>query len=223
VVDISGTGALVIVIGMLKGGTGKTTTAIFTALHFAEAGRIVEVLDGDQTSQSSFDWARLAAAAGEPLPFDVTRFPFADDVADEITARRGVRDVVIVDAGGGSAHFLEEACTAADALVMPLSPTGADARRLAATMQSAERAAARNRNPTGLYVCCTLVKADRRTSQPRRWREQLNEDNAPLTDTVISDWVLYSDAYGHRPEHAGEYGQLIGELSAELELTGVPV
>jgi chromosome partitioning protein len=219
VTDNPPNGSLVIVIGMLKGGTGKTTSAVFLALEAARRGRDVELLDGDLTSQSAHDWANLARAAGQPLPFQVTRYPYAEDIAEEITRRRAPGKVLVVDAGGGSAQFLEESCTQADALLMPLSPTAADARRLAATLTSAERAAARNPSPAGLYVCCTLVKADRRTSQPRRWREQLHADDRPLTDTVISDWVLYSDAFGLHPEHPGEYTPLMDELAADMELT----
>jgi chromosome partitioning protein len=149
---------LVLVVGMLKGGVGKTTSAMFSALHYAEQGKDVTVLDGDQTSQSAYDWGRLAKAAGDPLPYEVVRFPFADDIAAEARRLREANHVVIIDAGGGSAQYLEEACTEADVLLMPMAPTGADARRLAATLQSAERAAARN--PRGLVAFVTLVRAE---------------------------------------------------------------
>lgn len=205
---------LVIVFGMLKGGTGKTTSAIFSALRFAEQGRKVVVLDGDQTSQSAYDWWRLAKAAGQPLPFEVVRFPFQEDIAEEIDRLRQESDVVIVDAGGGNSSYFEEACSQADVLLMPLAPTAAEARRIPATMQSAERAAARN--PRGLTVYCVLVKADSRTSQPRRWRDQLVADGHPLTDTNVGDLVLYSDAYGQMPTTVGAYEQLLAEVDGEL-------
>lgn len=209
---------LVIVVGMLKGGTGKTTTAIFTALAFAEQGREVEVLDGDLTSQSAYDWWLLASGTDRPLPFRVTRFPF-ENIAEEIQQRRTAGSVLIIDAGGHNAGYLEEACSEADALLIPLSPTAADARRLDGTWKTAERAAARNPHPAGLYAVCTLVRADRRTTQPRKWRAQLDADDRSLTETIIGDRVLYSDAYGQRPEHPGEYTDLINELDGDMELT----
>lgn len=206
---------LVIVIGMLKGGTGKTTSAIFAALRFAEQGKKVTILDGDQTSQSSHDWSRLARAAGSPLPFDVVRFPFQEDVAEEIQRLRGEVDVVIVDAGGGNSSYFEEACSEADLLLIPLGPTAAEARRIPATMVSAERAAARN--PRGLTVFCVIVRADARTSQPRRWRTQLLEDGHPLTDTNVGDLVLYSDAYGTLPPTVGAYEPLLAEVLEDVD------
>lgn len=210
---------LVIVLGMLKGGTGKTTSAIFSALRFAEQGKKVVVLDGDQTSQSAYDWWRLARAAGQPLPFEVVRFPFQEDIAEEIKRLRQDYDVVIVDAGGGNSSYFEEACSQADVLLMPLAPTAAEARRIPATMMSAERAAARN--VRGLTVYCVLVKADSRTSQPRRWRDQLVKDGHPLTDTNVGDLVLYSDAYGQLPTTVGAYEALLAEVDGERELTAV--
>lgn len=206
---------LVLVVGMLKGGTGKTTTTIFLAMMLSAMGRRVIVLDGDQTSQSAYDWARLAAAAGQPLPFEVARFPFAEDVAAEIARLREEYDVVLVDAGGGHAGYLEEACTEADVLLMPLSPTGHDARRLKATMTCAQRAA--NRGASRLTAYCVLVRADKRTSQPGRYRDQLVADEQPLTDVVISALVLYSDAYGLRPDDTGEYGALLAEVLADVQ------
>lgn len=213
---------LVVTIGMLKGGAGKTTSAVFAATRYAEQGLAVTVLDGDQTSQSAHDWARLAAAAGDPLPFEVVRFPFVDDVAREIAERRasGKADVVIVDAGGGSALYLEEAASESDALLMPLAPSGADTRRIQATMVAAERGAARN--PRGLVAFLCLVRADARTSQPRRWRKQLETDGHPLLDCSIGDRVLYSDAYGTWPESVGEYDAVLAEVEAELEPAVVP-
>jgi chromosome partitioning protein len=202
---------LVIVVGMLKGGSGKTTTAIFTALAFARRGMRVRVLDGDQTSQSAYDWARVADANDEPLPFQVERYPF-EDIADHIRRARPDADVIIVDAGGGSASYLEEAVSAADLLIIPTAPAAADARRLAATMTSATRGADRNTNPDGVSAVLVLVRADHRTGQPRAWGEQLRADGHNLADNTIRDLVLYSDAYGHTPDGPGEYEALLVEV-----------
>lgn len=206
--------ALVIVVGMLKGGSGKTTSAIFMALAYARRGHRVLVLDGDATSQSAYDWARLAEAAGEPLPYTVQRHPF-EDIADYLReVRETDYDVIIVDAGGGSATYFELAVSAADLVFMPLAPAGADARRVDATLASATRGADRNDNEDGVSAVMVLVRADRRTGQPAAWREQLEADDHNIAKTEIGDYVLYSDAYGHCPRSAGEYEKLLVEVGA---------
>lgn len=206
--------ALVIVVGMLKGGSGKTTSAMFMALAYSLRDRRVLVLDGDQTSQSAYDWSRLAEAGGEPLPYPVERYPF-EDIADHIRQiREAEYDVVIVDAGGGSATYLEEAVSAADLVFIPLAPAGADARRIDATLASATRGADRNRNAEGVAAVVVLVRADRRTGQPAAWRTQLEADDHNLAKTEIGDYVLYSDSYGHRPKSVGEYETLLVEVGA---------
>lgn len=206
--------ARVIVVGMLKGGSGKTTSAIFIALTYARRGQRVLLLDGDQTSQSAYDWAKLAAGADEPLPFEVERYPFPD-IAEHLRQIRGDEyDVIIVDAGGGSDTYFEHAVSSADLVLMPLAPAGADARRVDATLASAIRGADRNTNEDGVSAVMVLVRADRRTGQPAAWRKQLEADDHNLAHTEIGDYVLYSDAYGHCPKGVGEYETLLIEVGA---------
>lgn len=205
--------AVVIVIGMLKGGSGKTTSAMFIALTYALRGYRVLVLDGDQTSQSAYDWSRVAEAGDEPLPFKVERYPFPD-IAEHARQCRADYDVIVIDAGGSSATYLEDAVAEADLLFIPTAPAAADTRRLNATITSATRGADRNQNPDGVSAVVMLVRADQRTAQPREWRAQLEADGHNLVQTDIRDLVLYSDAYGHTPQGPGEYEQLLIEVGA---------
>jgi chromosome partitioning protein len=202
------------VIGLLKGGTGKTTTAMFIALHYALQGKKVIVLDGDQTSQSAYDWFKLATKRDEPLPFEVERYPFQDEIAEHIADLRATYDVIVVDAGGGNSTYFEEAVSEADVLLTPLAPTEAEARRLPATLKSAKHAGERNRR--GVLMLTTLVKARANTSEPADWRAKLINDKMPLTDTYVPLQVLYSRAYGHLPAVVGVYADLVAEVEKEL-------
>lgn len=206
----------VIVVGMLKGGTAKTHSAMFIALRYAQQDKRVIVLDGDPTSQSAWDWAKVAInERHQELPFEVERYPFQQDVAEHIRELSADFDVVIVDAGGGNPSYLEEVVAEADIFVAPFAPTEGEARRLTPTFQLVERAA--ERNPKGLVAYAVMVKADHRTSQPRRWRNRVVEDGHPLADTDIDALVLYTDAYGTVPDHPGEYEDLMVEIEKDME------
>lgn len=120
----SGWDAFVIVVGMLKGGTGKTTTAWFIALYYAVVlGIPTLLLDADASSQSTYDWFKVTQAAGFEIPANlvVERYPF-DDIAEYIRTKRAEFGAIMVDAGGGSARIFHEAVTEANLLLVRSPP-----------------------------------------------------------------------------------------------------
>ena len=116
-------GPLVISVASLKGGVGKTTSAIHIAAHLALAGQAVLLADGDRIRTASA-WAR-----GGHLPFPVL----------PMTAlARGVAqyDAIVMDTEGGveNGKLLEYALTS-DLIVLPTSP---DINGLDGASQTAE-------------------------------------------------------------------------------------
>src|SRR4051812_45955270 len=93
---------LIITIGNLKGGVGKTTSAYFIACFFALVyGLRVLVIDADPLSQTGYSWFRKLIKAGIQVPFTLISFPspHVDDCVDD-NAESGNYDVIIVDTGG---------------------------------------------------------------------------------------------------------------------------
>jgi chromosome partitioning protein len=222
---VSAWDAFVIVVGMLKGGTGKTTTAWFIALYYAVVLDLPTLLlDADATSQSAYDWFKVAQAAGYEIPANlvVERYPF-DDIAEYIRTMRAEFGAIIVDAGGGNARIFHEAVTEANLLLVPVAPTKIERRKLVATFDEAERAAARNTRSVTAHV--VMVKADDRTSLPSRAKDQLldptegegigpdHDEAFPLAETTIHSWVHYMEAFGEIPNELSEYADLMKELT----------
>ena len=215
--------AFVVVIGMLKGGTAKTTSAWFIALYYAVVlGVKTLLIDADAISQSSYDWYKVAKAeaaqTGEEMPANlhVVRHPF-DDIAEFISEMRGEYGAIVVDAGGGSAKVFHEAVTEADRLIVPVAPTKIERRKIAATFDEAERAAVRNTREVTAHL--VLVKVDDRTRLGRDARDELlgpddGTEPAPLTEAVIHYWVHYMEAFGTVPTELSEYATLMKELDA---------
>ncbi|MFF2464211.1 hypothetical protein [Streptomyces mirabilis] len=120
--------------------------AWFIALYYAVALDLpTPLLDADATSQSAYDWFKVATAQGFDIPANlvVERYPF-DDIAEYIRAKRAEFGAIVIDAGGGSAKLFHEAATEANRLIVPVAPTKIERRKLIATFDEAERAAARN-------------------------------------------------------------------------------
>ncbi|MFC4454169.1 ParA family protein [Deinococcus sonorensis] len=117
------TGPLVISVASLKGGVGKTTSAVHLAAHLALAGQRVVLADGDRI-RTATAWAR-----GGHLPYPVI----------PITAlARGVSmyDAVVLDTEGGveNGKLIEYAQTS-DLVLLPTSP---DINGLDGAAQTAE-------------------------------------------------------------------------------------
>jgi chromosome partitioning protein len=223
--------AFVVVVGMLRGGTGKTTSAWFIALYHAVVlGLPTLLVDADATSQSAYDWYKAAQAKGFEIPENlvVERHPF-DDIAEYIREKRAQYGAIVVDAGSGRGigrhgRIFYHAVTEANLLLVPVTPTKIERRKLMATFDEAERAAARNKHDVTAHIL--LVMADDHNNLPRNAKNKLlapaegegigpdHDEPFPLAETVIHSWMHYREAFGEIPTELSEYVELMEELTA---------
>ncbi|MGW2255397.1 ParA family protein [Kitasatospora sp. NPDC001660] len=207
--------ALVICVGLIKGGTGKTTSVIFIAmwLVLVKKKRVLAI-DADATSQTLYTWYLIRSKAKQKVPFDVIRHHPTDDLGELLDAKRGEYDVILVDIGGGDRQAFHEANRRAALLLMPSSPSGFEHSRVNASMKAAVLAA-NDHIGAGLAVYVVLVRCDYRNSLAAEARVVLTEreDPYPLAENEIQYLVQYPRAWERLPNitELDQYGALMRE------------
>jgi cellulose biosynthesis protein BcsQ len=185
---------LLIGVGILKGGTGKSTSVLYIALYFARVlGLRVAVIDTDDNSQSLTNWVTLHKALGESIPFDLHEHPVKGK--NVITLEKRVKnlhpdyDVIIVDLGGGDKETFTDLCQEGDLLLMPSAPSGWETVRIQATLQTAARAARLNLH--GLAVYNFFVKCNFQTTLAEEEREAMAYDRSAQDEDFIQPPFLH--------------------------------
>lgn len=117
----------------LKGGTGKTTTAMALGTAAARAGERVRVLDCDPQGSASM-WAMCAADAGDPMPFSVDS---ANVATVRTAARRAEDETVFVDCPPNG-RVVDEAVRESDFVVVPTGTGPADMSKALETAETLE-------------------------------------------------------------------------------------
>ena len=185
----------------LKGGVGKTTSALYFAAVAEEKGQEPVVLDADN-ERSALDWAE----SGE-LPFPVLEAQ-KDALARQARALEKDGRTVLIDAPPNSREVLWAAAAVADRVVVPVAPTGVDVNRLRATLEVLlDVEATRGELDTSIL----LTRWDKRKRLAREAEELLGR--FPLLDARIRSLTRYEDGFGSRPTYLEEYEQAWMEVT----------
>lgn len=227
---------LVITLGNLKGGVGKTTSAFFLAAYFARVHELrVLVIDADPLSQTGYSWHRRLVRAEVDIPFTLIAFP-SRHVGDCIADNAADYDVVIVDAGGESADIFKAAIPATDELVLLTSVSPSEVKRVPSTYRAAEEAAVGADREIRVRVLMTKVPVTMKngvniSTEYRSQRACLENADYDVFESSVSAWKWYREAadgeVGEGAENPlqdlGEYRQVGDELVAPYRVAlGVP-
>jgi chromosome partitioning protein len=117
---------MILVVGGIKGGVGKSTLASNMAVLAARDGRDVLLVDGD-SQETTMTWA---AARGDRQTVSSDRVTTVALVGkgarEELKRLRPKYDVIVIDAGARDTTTQRSALTVADTVLLPFAPRGPD-------------------------------------------------------------------------------------------------
>jgi len=186
----------------LKGGTGKTTTAVYLASGLSARGRTL-LVDADPQG-SAFSWSERAP----DLAFTTVALPSRDLYRRVTDLARGF-DHVVIDTPPGDAGLVRCAALAVDTVVVPL-PTGlVDLDRLTPTLEVLADVQPYHHS---LTVQCILTRVRRGTKSAEAARRLIAELRLPTLPAEIALRENYSTSFGLAPRDLNEYGAVVTAL-----------
>jgi chromosome partitioning protein len=208
--------ANILTVASTKGGAGKTTLIMALAGTLAAEGIRVAVVDADP-NRAYASWATNAYEG----PLIETRAE-ADEtrLADAIDELAPTADLVLVDTAGFGNRAALLAIAAADAVLVPCTPSRADIEQAAKTLQLIEGAARAARRAIPARVVPARVKTA--TAVSKHAVAELDAAELQRTSTAIGDRVAFSEMTfsGRIPQRASEAGNEIAALILELRGLG---
>lgn len=192
----------VITVAGLKGGCGKTTSAVFLADQLARARRVL-LVDTDPQG-SALSWSEAAS-----FPFSTVGLPVRD-VHRRLPLLAADYHQVVLDTPPAALPIVRSALLAADQVLLPLSPTTIEVDRLRPTLELLAEVEALRPHGVELHVLLTRVRAGTRSS--RAARALLAELGLPVLHAEIPLREGYANAFGATLSPAAEYEAVLDEL-----------
>jgi chromosome partitioning protein len=162
-----------IVVGNVKGGVGKTTTAVYLSAAAVDRGwDPVTLIDADRQA-SSAEWLEERPIAG----VDLVEAPSERTVARAMANHDGL---VLVDTPPGDERVVRAAVERADAVVIPTRAGGVEYSRVAATLDLIGRG-----TPFGVVICAARLGTNDLDEAIRWW-----------TDSKVPIWGIIPERVG---------------------------
>jgi chromosome partitioning protein len=190
----------------LKPGTGKTTSAVWLAHAFAQAGNSVLLVDADP-SGSALEWSDLAAldpriTPQEAFPFRIVALP-SRELHRRLPGIARDDDVVIIDTPQIEDHaaIARSALQYADEIVIPCAPTPIEINRTTPVRDEiAEVESLRDRAARSAILLNRCITRAHSTADARQALQDLGFD---VLATAVPRLEVYAQSFGIAVPDAG--------------------
>ena len=190
---------LSIALANLKPGTGKTTSAVWLAHVFAQAGNSVLLVDADP-SGSALEWSDLAAmyprqTPPEAFPFRIVALP-SRELHRRVPEIAQADDVVIIDTPQLEDHasIARSALRYADEILIPCAPSPIEINRTSPVRDEISDVGAIRDSPARSAVLLNrCVARAHSTNDARDALERLGYD---VLGTAVPRLEVYAQSFG---------------------------
>lgn len=182
---------MIITVGGIKGGTGKTTIAVNLAIELAKANKDVLLIDADDQGTAT-DFAALRDLQGEGLVSYTSIQLSGKTVREQALKLKDKFDCIVIDTGGRDTTSQRAALSISHLLLIPLAPRSFDVWTLELISSLVEEIATIN---PALKAFSFLNRADVRGNENANAQEIIAEkENIEVLPIVISNRKAFSDS-----------------------------
>jgi len=198
---------MIYAVSAVKGGVGKSTTALYLAEALSRDGHKVLVVDADPQG-TILEWEASAEASGAPLSVAVEGLPSAVLLRRRLPALISNYTDIIIDCPNRDVGIIEAAISASSLAIVPCPPGVEELRRARAAINLAEQASTSARLLITLYT---------RTILAREVTEVIDADGTlSRFTTLIRRRASIAETVGAtKPDNLYDYETLATELMKE--------
>jgi chromosome partitioning protein len=204
---------MIVMIGGIKGGTGKSTIATNLAAYMANNGADVLLLDVDPQA-TAYKWAmrRQENYADAPTVHKSQASGRVFDVIRDVSNRY---EHIVIDSGGHASDAMKSGMLAAHKLYVPLRPSQADLETVGEMTNLLADVKAFNERLQA-FSLISMASTNPAVIEAQEAREALQEvPGLALSDQLIFDRKIYRDAFF---EGVGVIEMTTNKGTAEIQL-----